>query len=379
MTLLRSWLPSPYTVLKWTSVLVFGSIGAAGVLAYAGQSYLIYPSYMPQDSRTNVPTPNDFEMPNYEDIELTTPDGVKLHAYLIKRPRSSAVTTDDSDENDKEAPRNRPTVLMLHANAGNVGHRLPIAKVFWYNMRCNVFALSYRGYGRSDGTPNEKGLKLDAQTALDFILSHPELEKTNIFLYGQSIGGAVAIHLASQNANRIRGLIVENTFLSLPKLVPTIMPYLSRFMFLLHQIWPSEEYMRTLPSTLPVLFLSGEDDELIPPSHMRELHKICPSKDKEWRGFPHGTHNDTCVQPIYFQYIADFIFRHAGLPSAKNLSDKPTPSATSPTASVATSDDGRSTDGAESFVVVDEEEGREIQNEGGAGDINIVDKVKEKL
>ncbi|KAM0790934.1 hypothetical protein ACM66B_004240 [Microbotryomycetes sp. NB124-2] len=332
---------------------------------------------MPQDSRTHVPNPSEFEMP-YETVSLTTPDGVRLHAYLIKRPRQDNDGPGGGGDSADE-PSTRPTVLLLHANAGNVGHRLPIAKVFWFNMRCNVFALSYRGYGLSEGTANEKGLKLDAQTALDYILSHPELEKTNIFLYGQSIGGAVAIHLASQNANRIRGLIVENTFLSLPKLVPTIMPYLSPFMFLLHQIWPSEDYIRTLPSSLPVLFLGGDQDELIPPAHMVELHRICPSKDKEWRTFPHGTHNDTCVQPTYFQIVADFIFRHAGLQSSSSAREKLAPSVNSPTESIATSDDGRSTDGADSFVVVDEHEGREIKDEGGAGDVNVLDEVKEKL
>ncbi|KAK4047312.1 bem46 protein, variant [Microbotryomycetes sp. JL201] len=356
-------------IVKWTGAAVLVSVGCCGALLYSFQSLLIYPSYMPQDSRTHVPTPDEFEMP-YEQVNLTTPDGVRLHAYLIKRPLN--------DDDPTARPQARPTVLLLHANAGNVGHRLPIAKVFWFNMRCNVFALSYRGYGLSEGTANEKGLKLDAQTALDYILSHPELEKTNIFLYGQSIGGAVAIHLASRNANRIRGLIVENTFLSLPKLVPTIMPYLSPFMFLLHQIWPSEDCIRTFPSSLPVLFLGGERDELIPPAHMVELHKICPSKDKEWRTFPHGTHNDTCVQPTYFQIIADFIFRHAGLAPA-NRDPSSSTATKSPTDSVATSDDGRSTDGADSFVVVDEQEGREIKDEGGAGDVNVLEKVKEKL
>lgn len=58
-------------------------------------------------------------------------------------------------------------------------------------------------YGHSEGSPSEKGIKLDAQTALDFVLSHKELERTPIFLYGQSIGGAVAIFLASQNAQRV--------------------------------------------------------------------------------------------------------------------------------------------------------------------------------
>lgn len=67
-------------------------------------------------------------------------------------------------------------------------HRIPIAKVFLTKMRCNVVMLSYRGYGKSEGSPSEKGIKLDAQASLDFILSHPILEKTKVFLYGQSIG-----------------------------------------------------------------------------------------------------------------------------------------------------------------------------------------------
>jgi pimeloyl-ACP methyl ester carboxylesterase len=73
---------------------------------------------------------------------------------------------------------------------------------------------NYR-YGLSEGKPNEKGIRMDAQTALDYIRSHPVLEKTKVVLYGQSIGGAVAVDLASNNPDRIEGIILENTFLSL--------------------------------------------------------------------------------------------------------------------------------------------------------------------
>lgn len=94
----------------------------------------------------------------------------------------------------------------MHANAGNIGHRMPIIKVF-HQLGFNVLALSYRGYGKSEGKPSEKGLNLDSQTALDFILSDPRTEKLDIFLYGQSIGGAVAIELAAQNAQRVRSFL----------------------------------------------------------------------------------------------------------------------------------------------------------------------------
>lgn len=63
--------------------------------------------------------------------------------------------------------------------------------------------LSYRGYGRSTGEASEKGIRIDAQTALDYIKEHPVLKDTVVVLYGQSIGGAVAIDLASRNSKSV--------------------------------------------------------------------------------------------------------------------------------------------------------------------------------
>ncbi|KAF9436609.1 bem46 protein, variant, partial [Entomortierella beljakovae] len=75
-------------------------------------------------------------------------------------------------------------------------------------------------YGLSEGFPTEKGLKIDAQTALDYIKDHPVIGKTKLVAYGQSIGGAVSIDIVAKNESKFSGLIVENTFLSLPKVIP---------------------------------------------------------------------------------------------------------------------------------------------------------------
>ncbi|BGP50637.1 bem46 protein, variant [Rhodotorula kratochvilovae] len=303
--LLTAYLPSLRSLIKWLAGTLTLSLAAGGAALYLAQCRLIYPSNMPAGSRTTVPRPDEFGMGPFDDVELVAPDGVKIRTFVIPYAR------------DGIKPSERPTVLLLHANAGNVGHRLPIAKVFWDRMRCNVVALSYRGYGHSEGSPSERGIKLDAQTALDYILSHPDLEKTQIFLYGQSIGGAVAIFLASQNVQRVKGLIIENTFLSLRKLVPHVLPFLRPFVpFLLHQIWPSEQYITTLPEDFPVLFLAGSRDELVEPGQMKGLWERCGSKVKEWKEFQYGTHNDTCVQPHYFANVAAFIGAHTTLPPA---------------------------------------------------------------
>lgn len=142
---------------------------------------------------------------------------------------------------------------------------------------------------------------------LDYVREHPILQHTPLVAYGQSIGGAVAIDLVSRNEDSFSGLMVENTFLSLPKLIPTVMPFLKHFTFLCHQQWPSEKSIQRIVKT-PILFLAGAKDELVPPSHMVKLNELSESRaEKTWCVFPNGMHNDTCMQPGYFTAIREFL------------------------------------------------------------------------
>lgn len=173
------------------------------------RSELIYPRNVPVDARTNVPKPRQFGISNYEDLHIPTPDGESLHALFI-RPSRKRLTES-------------VTVIMFHGNAGNIGHRIPIAKVLEETLGCNVLMMEYRGYGLSTGVPDENGLKIDGQTAIDYLRQRAETKDTKIIVYGQSLGGALAINLVASNQDRgeIAGLILENTFLSIKKLIPT--------------------------------------------------------------------------------------------------------------------------------------------------------------
>ncbi|KAF8603712.1 alpha/beta-hydrolase [Ceratobasidium sp. AG-I] len=320
------------------SVAVGATTLGAGLLYY-GQNSLIYPSNVPEGSRTKVATPAEYGIP-YTDLTFTTSDKVKIRAYLLIQ-RRTLLSADGSLDNgdidavgdDAEFARSRPTVLFLHANAGNVGHRVPLAKVFYNKMRCNVLMLSYRGYGLSEGQPSEKGLKIDAQTAFDYILEHPILRDTRKILYGQSIGGAVAFYMASQNSSSVSALVVENTFMTLPSLIPTVLPVAAPLSFLCHQVWDSAKAARGLPVELPVLLLSGSEDELVPPSQMQGLFDILSGAEGKsaeaeaepkadageiaphigngrilvFKKFANGHHNDTCVQPGYWDNVAEFL------------------------------------------------------------------------
>ncbi|EXJ79201.1 hypothetical protein A1O3_08702 [Capronia epimyces CBS 606.96] len=286
------------SMLSYLRVPLFASSGLAALgssLLYFKQNDIIYPANLPAGSRTNVPSPHQFHIDEAESIKFPTPDGETLHAYLLRPPTPSL--------------KKDITLVMFHGNAGNVGHRLPIGKVLSESLGCHVFMVEYRGYGLSTGSPDEGGLSTDGQTALDFVRNHEELRKTNIVLYGQSLGGAVAVKVlqANEQVGDIAGVILENTFLSIRKLIPSVMPPAKYIAALCHQQWNSEETLARVNDTeVPILFLSGLQDEIVPPSMMKTLYEQCRTR-KVWKEFPGGDHNSTVAEPGYFDAVWQFL------------------------------------------------------------------------
>lgn len=175
-------------------------------------------------------------------------------------------------------------------------------------VKCNVLLLEYRGYGRSGGTVSEEGLKIDAQTALDYLLARADLPCKDIYLFGRSLGGAVAIDLAAHNPEHVTGLIIENTFTSIAALVGELMPIFGYFTFLLTHRWPSLQTMARV--RVPTLVLSGSRDEMIPSTMSQDLFDCCPAPNKELKKFPDGRHMETWVCGGYFPTFAEFVHKH---------------------------------------------------------------------
>jgi len=285
------------SVASWMRVPVLVSSAIAAVvssLLYFKQKDLIYPSSIPSGARTNVPRPSQYGITDFEDLMIPTPDGEKLSAFYIRAPKSNS--------------NRNLTILMFHGNAGNIGHRVPIARMIVNTIGCSVFMLEYRGYGLSTGSADEKGLMIDAQTAFDYLRERAETRDNDIVVFGQSLGGAVAVQLAANNQNnkRLIGLILENTFLSMRKLIPSIIPPARYITLLCNQVWPSDTFLPTI-TEVPILFISGLLDEIVPPSHMRRLFEICQSPTKIWKPLPGGDHNSSVLETGYFESIADFI------------------------------------------------------------------------
>jgi abhydrolase domain-containing protein 13 len=82
-------------------------------------------------------------------------------------------------------------------------------------------------------------------------------------------------------SGQINALVLENTFTSLPSLVPHALPALAPFSFLCHQKWDSASKIPLIPATTPILMLSGAKDEIVPKDHMRRLWEVVAKRGEK--------------------------------------------------------------------------------------------------
>ncbi|KAF5374534.1 hypothetical protein D9615_009076 [Tricholomella constricta] len=260
-----------------------------GLILRHGQRLLVYPGAFFGEPQPWLETPLRKGM-DYMAPFLKTPDGFNLACYFIPQTREilaedykspiRSCTDDARVEMTPAAADARATVIVFHGNGEQNWQYLDVAQKL-FGMGCNVLMLSYRGYSFSEGTPSEKGLMIDAQTGLDYVLSEPYLAQTPIVLLAHSLGGAVAIDLASRNPNKIFALIVSNTFTSLPDVVqrmPRPMPIVRYLPFLCTQKWASAAKMPLIPTTAPILMISARCDRVVPPVLMDRLWEAAQAR-----------------------------------------------------------------------------------------------------
>ncbi|CAK5270696.1 unnamed protein product [Mycena citricolor] len=292
------------------------------MLVRHGQKFMVYPSaYEPKPRSIFLPSELGLA---YTNLELRTSDKVKLRCFFLRYADQSAARIRQCTHEDiieDEAPPDFPntgqlsagTVVVFHGNGMNCGDMSFAAKRFLFGG-CDVLIVSYRGYAESEGSPHEKGLRLDAQAALDHVLAQPDLAKRPIILYGTSLGGAVAIDLASRNPETVSAIIVENTFLSLPRVVRD-WPVIGPFSFLCFQRWDSASKIKRIPRSTPILMLSGAQDEIVPPKHMSALWDLAQKRGPQgsqkecdrFESFGEGCHPDTFTCPGYWEKVSEFL------------------------------------------------------------------------
>jgi len=197
------------------------------------------------------------------------------------------------------------TLLWCHGNAGNISHRLDnLAKLT--DLPVNVFIFDYRGYGKSSGSPDEEGVYRDAEAAYDYLVKRDDIDPNRIVLFGRSLGGAVAVDLATKRD--CAALILESTFTSAKDMARNAFAGLP-LDFVIKSKFNSRRKISRL--NLPILFLHGTSDDIVPFRLGRDLFQAA-NEPKEFVEIPGAGHNDTYIigGPTYFRQIGDFVSRH---------------------------------------------------------------------
>ena len=226
-------------------------------------------------------TPADLGL-EAEDVFLTPEPGVRLHGWFFPHSRPLA------------------TLLFCHGNAGNASHRLENV-IGLLQTGFQVLLFDYRGYGHSSGRQSEQGLYRDAETTWAHLVERADTAGAPRVIFGRSLGGAVAIDLATRV--EADALIVESTFTS----IHTI----ARLLFPLPLPALPVEYdslSKIGRLKLPLLVIHGERDELIPFAEGQALFEAAP-EPKSWYPIPCAGHNDTyrVGGDDYFHRLATFV------------------------------------------------------------------------
>ena len=236
-------------------------------------------------------TPNSIGL-EYEDITLSTSDGIELDSWYIPASNDSMV------------------VLLCHGNGGNIGDRMESIKIF-HNMNLSVFIFDYRGYGKSEGNPNEKGTYIDAETAWDYLIDERNISSDNIIVFGRSLGGAIASKLAIDKDPY--AVILESTYTSISDQAKDLLPIFP-FNVITRYKYPTIDHVKKISS--PILIVHSSDDEMISVNHGKDLFKSA-NEPKMFLEIS-GNHNNGFITSgdIYTDGVQSFIFDFA-----KNSSD----------------------------------------------------------
>jgi fermentation-respiration switch protein FrsA (DUF1100 family) len=198
------------------------------------------------------------------DVWLDTPDGFRIHAWLVNRPDARFVT------------------LYLHGNAGNITDRYSHIREITA-AGSSILMLDYRGYGKSNGQPTERGIYIDAETAYDHLVK-AGYRPDQIIVHGESLGTAVAVDLASHR--RCAAVVLEAPFTSAKDVARTVLPVIGPML-----VWSFDSREKIGRIHAPMLVIHGNRDEIIPLRLGQALFAAAPEPKSFWI-VPGAGHND---------------------------------------------------------------------------------------
>jgi uncharacterized protein len=216
-----------------------------------------------------------------ENTFFNAADGTRLHGFYFPHHSPQAVT------------------LFAHGNGGNAGGWANVGVELRKKHQVSVLVFDYRGYGLSEGKPNEKGLLQDARAARAWLARRANVKEQDIVLMGRSLGGGVMVDLAANDG--AKALILQSTFTSLPaaaaahsSLIPTGLMK-NRF----NSLAKIKKYHG------PLLCSHGDADRVVPFTQGKQLFEAA-NEPKKFFTVPGGDHN-TPEPPEYHRLLDQFL------------------------------------------------------------------------
>jgi fermentation-respiration switch protein FrsA (DUF1100 family) len=282
-------------------------VAFAALLLQACSGLLFYPEQ-------GLPlTPSAAEL-EYRDVQLTSADGVQLHAWWL--PAKAGVPV-------------KGTVLHLHGNGGNLAWHL--GGSYWLpEQGYQVLMLDYRGYGLSEGEPSLPGVYADIEAAFAWLQDSPEVQGKPLIVLGQSLGGAMAVHFLAghpQQRDQLHALVLDgvpanyqqaarhllsDAWLTWPLQVPLswLVPEADSAQFAMPQL-----------AGLPVLMFQSIDDQVVPLNNGITLYQAAPPP--RVLQLTRGAHVETFSVSVWREVMLSYLQDPTGFNGLRRLAEAP--------------------------------------------------------
>lgn len=247
------------------------------VLMYTLQRTMLYhPS-------KEIGTPEQYGLSGFTEDFITAADGTRLQIWYRK------------------ADEGRPTIAYFHGNAAHIGNR-----AYSYDALAKkgfgLLALSYRGYGKSEGSPTEEGLYMDARAAIAY-LNGKGLPTGQLILYGESLGSGVAVQMAVEHP--VAMLVLEAPYTSVEDRASELYRFIPVRMMIKDKFRSIDKIHSV---SAPILLFHGELDPIIPVRHGWAL-LAAANEPKQGYFFP-GVHHNDFDSALISEHILAFAQRH---------------------------------------------------------------------
>lgn len=240
----------------------------------------------------------------YDDVVFEASDGIKLHGWFFPAKGERL-----------------GSILFLHGNAENISTHF--AGIAWATEGgFDAFIIDYRGYGLSEGAPDLEGLHLDVTAGLDSLLARPGIASEEIVVFGQSLGGSIALRAIADHPQKdsLAGLVVEGAFSDYRGIVRD---KLGDFWLTWALQWPisltiDDRYdpkaAAAAIAPLPLLVIHGQRDRVVPPHHGTTLFDAAGEPKAIWqpKDADHiGAFNSLAMRQRFLDHVTSLVAMRA--------------------------------------------------------------------